>query len=420
VCAGDILNFQASGLNGGTAPTWQWYVNNVAVGGATTDSYSSVLNDGDIVSVVMTSNAPCANPVTANSNQIVAIVIPYVTPAVSITSSMVNDSICLGQNVTFNASGVNGGVAPFYNWYVNGVDQGVNGPTFSSSTLVQNDVITVTMFSSEPCLTQPSANSNVILVNVYPPLNILALGDAIICPYEPVTLSAYPGGGDGGPYNFDWNHNAGSSPVVIVTPGVTTQYTVTITDVCGSAPVSDSVLVTVNPSPEADLTFSPQDPSSLAPDVNFYDNSLNPIVWQWSFGDGDSSNLEDPPHTYESPGQYNVTLLVTNIYGCVDSITYLVIVKEDISVFIPNSFTPNNDGANEFFTPMGISLEDFDFWIFDRWGDEIFHGNQEKPWLGECERTGKPAPEDVYVYKVDLKYSKFEKRYVTGRVTLIY
>jgi gliding motility-associated-like protein len=420
VCVGDVLNFSASGTNGGTAPAYQWYVNGNIVNGATNDTYSSVLNNGDIVTVEMTSNAPCANPLTAASNQITAVVIPYVTPAVAITSSMVNDSICLGQNVTFDAAGVNGGSTPIYTWYVNGVDQLVNGPTFSSSTLIQNDIITVTLTSSEPCLTQPSANSNLILVNVYPPLNVLALGDAIICPYEPVTLNALPGGGDGGPYTFDWSHNAGTDATVIVTPGVTTLYSVTVFDVCGSSPVSDSVLVTVNPSPEADLTYKPNDPSSLAPDVNFFDQSLNPITWHWNFGDGDSSLIEDPPHTYQAPGEYDVTLIVTNIYGCVDSITYKVIVKEDISVFIPNSFTPNSDGANEYFTPMGVSLEDFDFWIFDRWGQEIFHGDQENPWLGLCERTGKPAPEDVYVYKVDLKYAKFGKRYVTGKVSLVY
>jgi len=420
VCVGDVLNFTASGVNGGTAPTYQWYVNGNLINGATSDTYSSVLNNGDIVTVSMTSNAPCANPLTATSNQIVAVVIPYVTPSVSIVSSMVNDSICLGQNITFDATGINGGPTPIYTWYVNNVDQGITGPTFSSSTLIQNDIITVTLTSSEPCLTQPSANSNLILVNVYPPLNVLALGDAIICPYEPVTLNAIPGGGDGGPYTFDWSHNAGTDATVIVTPGVTTLYSVTVFDVCGSSPVSDSVLVTVNPSPEADLSYKPNDPSSLAPDVNFYDQSLNPITWHWSFGDGDTSIIEDPPHTYQAPGEYDVTLIVTNIYGCVDSITYKVIVKEDISVFIPNSFTPNSDGRNEFFTPMGISLEDFDFWIFDRWGQEIFHGNQENPWLGLCERTGKPAPEDVYVYKVDLKYSKFGKRYVTGKVSLVY
>ena len=420
VCVGDVLNFTATGVNGGTAPAYQWYVNGILINGATADTYSSVLNDGDVVSVEMTSNAPCANPVTAASNQIVAVVIPYVTPAVSITSSMVNDSICLGQNVTFDASGLNGGPTPIYNWYVNGVLQVGNGPSFSSSTLIQNDMITVTLVSSEPCLTQPSANSNLILVNVYPPLNVLALGDAIICPYEPVTLNAFPGGGDGGPYSFNWSHNAGTDATVIVTPGATTQYTVTVYDACGSAPVDDSVLVTVNPSPEADLIYKPSDPSSLAPDVNFFDNSLNPITWQWSFGDGDSSTIEDPPHTYAGPGEYDVTLVVTNIYGCVDSITYRVIVKEDISVFIPNSFTPNNDGQNEFFTPMGVSLEDFEFWIFNRWGDEVFHGDEENPWLGKYENSGQPAPEDVYVYKVDLKYPKFGERYVTGKVSLVY
>jgi len=420
VCAGDVQSFTATGVNGGTAPAYQWYVNGNPVPGANLDNYSAVLNDGDIVTVEMTSNAPCVNPVSATSNQAVAVVMPYVTPDITISSSIVGDTICLGQNVTFDALGNNGGPSPGYTWYVNGVDQGVNSVSFSSSTLVQGDVIMAMLTSSEPCLTQPTANSNVILINVFPPLNLVAAGSATICPYEPVTLNAFPGGGNGGPYSFDWTHGAGTTATVIVTPGVTTQYNVTVTDNCNSTPVTDSVLVTVNPSPEADLTYRPLDPSTLMPDVNFHDQSLNPITWHWSFGDGDSSLIPDPSHTYEQPGDYNVTLIVTNIYGCIDSITYRVIVKEDISVFIPNCFTPNSDGRNEFFTPMGSSLENFDFWIFNRWGEEIFHGNETSPWLGYSQKTGKPAPEDVYVYKVDLKYSKFGKRYVTGKVSLIY
>ncbi|MEO8086541.1 MAG: PKD domain-containing protein [Bacteroidota bacterium] len=420
VCAGDVLNFTATGVNGGPTPTYQWFVNGNPVAGATNDTYSDVLNDGDIVTVEMTSNAPCVNPPVVTSNQIVALVIPYVTPDVAIASDIVNDTICLGQNVTFTANGNNGGPSPSYTWYVNGVDQGVSGATFTSSTLVQGDVITAMLTSSEQCLTQPTANSNQILINVFPPLNLIATGSTTICPYEPVTLNAFPGGGDGGPYGYDWSNGAGTTATVIVTPGITTQYNVIVTDNCNSNPVTDSVLVTVNPSPEANLSFRPLEPSSLAPDVIFHDLSFNPITWQWSFGDGDSSYIEDPAHTYAQPGEYDVTLVVSNIYGCIDSITYKVIVKEDISVFIPNSFTPNSDGRNEFFTPMGTSLEDFDFWIFDRWGVEIFHGNETNPWRGLSQKTGKPAPEDVYVYKVDLKYSKFGKRYVTGRVSLIY
>jgi gliding motility-associated-like protein len=420
VCAGDVLNFTAVGVNGGPNPSYQWYVNGNAVPGATADTYSDVLNDGDVVTVELTSNAPCVNPPTATSNQIVAVVIPYLTPDITISSFASTDTICLGQNVTFDAIANNGGPTPSYTWYVNGVDQGVNGVSFSSTTLVQGDVITAMLTSSEPCLTQPTANSNQILINVFPPLNLIAAGSATICPYEPVTLNAFPGGGDGGPYYYDWSQNAGTTATVIVTPGVTTQYNVTVTDNCNSTPVSDSVLVTVNPSPAANLTYRPFEPSTLAPDVVFQDLSFNPITWQWSFGDGDSSNIQHPPHTYAQPGEYDVTLVVTNIYGCIDSITYKVIVKEDISVFIANCFTPNGDGRNEFFTPMGTSLEDFDFWIFDRWGEEIFHGDELNPWRGVSVKNGKPAPEDVYVYKVDLKYSKFGKRYVTGRVSLIY
>ncbi len=419
VCAGDTLFFTSASVNGGTTPVYEWFVNGVSVG-HNSPNYWGILNNGDVVTVNVTSNAPCVNPPTVSSNPITASVTAFVTPDIAISSSATNDTICEGQNVTFDAVGNNGGPAPVYSWFLNGVLQPVTGTSFSSSSLVQGDQISAMILSNAPCLTQPTANSNIITISVYPPLNLIAAGDATICPYEPVTLTAFPGGGNGGPYQYNWDHSAGTDATVIVTPAVTTQYTVTVTDNCGTTPVSDSVLVNVNPSPAANLSYRPLDPSTLAPEVNFTDHSHNPVTWLWNFGDGDTSSITNPNHTYTQPGDYNVTLVVTNIFGCIDSITYRVIVKEDISVFIPNSFTPNGDGSNEFFIPMGSSLEDFDFWIFDRWGTEIFHGGDGKPWTGLSNQTGRLAPEDVYVYKVDLKYSKFGKRYVTGRVSLIY
>lgn len=76
--------------------------------GATADTYSDVLNDGDVVTVELTSNAPCVNPPTATSNQIVAVVIPYLTPDITISSFASTDTISLGQNVTFDAIANNG------------------------------------------------------------------------------------------------------------------------------------------------------------------------------------------------------------------------------------------------------------------------------------------------------------------------
>ena len=112
-------------------------------------------------------------------------------------------------------------------------------------------------------------------------------------------------------------------------------------------------------------------------------------------------------------------VLLHNNDGCVDSIMYRVTVIEEVAIYYPNSFSPNGDGKNDFFEPIGVSLEDYELSIWNRWGEMIFIGGKGSFWNGSMANSTKPAPEGVYVFRIDLKDDKFDKRVVTGRVTLI-
>jgi gliding motility-associated-like protein len=75
----------------------------------------------------------------------------------------------------------------------------------------------------------------------------------------------------------------------------------------------------------------------------------------------------DPFHTFDGLAQYDVELFVVHPAGCID--TALGIIHAPPILYIPNSFTPNNDGVNDYFSVLGDQLLRFELTIFNRWGD---------------------------------------------------
>ena len=155
--------FTATPVNGGGAPTYQWYINGVAVGTGAAYSYSPA--NGDIVKCVLTSNAPCAFPDSA-VNSVTMSISPLMTPSVSITS-IHSDSTCIGDTVQFAAVPVYGGTAPTYLWTENGINV-ATGPYYIYAP-TDGDTLIVTMTSNYPCLATPTAVSSIFIVHVFPP-----------------------------------------------------------------------------------------------------------------------------------------------------------------------------------------------------------------------------------------------------------
>lgn len=175
--------------------------------------------------------------------------------------------------------------------------------------------------------------------------------------------------------------------------------------------------------PHADFTYGPDEPGN-GEEVFFFNHSTGDDItdYTWNFGDGHSSHVQDPTHTYHltESDLMTVHLTVTNSDGCADDTIVTVPVEDHFAFFVPSSFTPNNDGKNEIFLPRVNDVVDYEFTIFARTGELIFQTNSpEMGWDGTIQ--GKPAPEGIYVWKIH--YAKIgtpeEKMMKTGTVTLI-
>lgn len=105
----------------------------------------------------------------------------------------------------------------------------------------------------------------------------------------------------------------------------------------------------------------------------------------WDFGDGSFSGEENPIHTYFTPGIYEVKQTVTYPFGCVYEKIITLFIEEGYKLIMPDAFTPNNDGINDFFGPVFIGLSSLEIHIYDTWGSLIYteKGDAIRGWDGK-------------------------------------
>ena len=182
-------------------------------------------------------------------------------------------------------------------------------------------------------------------------------------------------------------------------------------------------VIHVSDYPHADFFFGPEEPGN-GEEVFFYNLSTGENItdYAWNFGDGHSSHLEEPTHTYHltESDLMTVRLSVTNADGCSDDTIQVVPVEDHFALFVPSAFTPNADNKNEIFLPRVKDVVDYEFSIYARTGELIFYtNNPDMGWDGTVQ--GKPAPQGVYAWTIH--YARIgtpdEKMMKMGTVTLI-
>ncbi len=135
----------------------------------------------------------------------------------------------------------------------------------------------------------------------------------------------------------------------------------------------------------------------------FKDNSIGNIVaWRWDFGNGIISNSQTPsPQSYAIPSSTRdvfARLIVQNNYGCFDTAIQKIIVPHSCYIAVPNAFTPNNDGLNDYLYPLNAwKATDLIFRVYNRVGQMIFETrNWTKKWDGRFKGQG--ADPGTYVW----------------------
>ncbi|NOQ74196.1 MAG: PKD domain-containing protein [Crocinitomix sp.] len=210
-----------------------------------------------------------------------------------------DQEVCEGFEVTLAGSGAGGGS---YDW-TGGVTDGV---AFSPAV---TSVYTLTGTDDNGCV-----NTDDVTVTVNPSPSVDAGPDISICNGDALILAG-TGAGVGGTY--DWT--GGVVDGVSFVPVVTTTYTLTGTGDNGCVN-TDDITVTVNGLPE--VIFSTDDLLGCAPyKVQF--NTVSPgASFEWHFGDGTMSTVENPTHVYLTEGLFDVTLTITSAEGCVTTVMY--------------------------------------------------------------------------------------------------
>lgn len=306
-----------------------------------------------------------------------------------------------------------------WNWY------GPNFTYINDSTILScpyDDALYSVSISSNGCEAQDS-----ILVDVDIPLPETSL---YISPNEcspaSIEITNLMSGNNciyriSGP-NYNYVHH-GCSPYLEVYDNVGVydiDFMMTTDDGC----VVDSLYYNafeVYQTPEASFKTTPSEGTVIDNVIQFNNTTYGGEFFDWDLGDGETSTLNHVTHQYNEVGVYDIQLIASTKWDCVDTAYSQIEIKDDFYMYVPNTFTPDADEFNNEFKPQ---LLRHDIWnyhmiIYNRWGEILFESyNSDFGWDGTY--GGQLVKSGVYVWviKAGLQESTQIKEY-KGYVTLL-
>jgi gliding motility-associated-like protein len=398
LCPGDEVELIANVTGGGGGYTYQWSTGettpSIFVSPSSTQTYTVEVTDGCLNQTVVaqgTVNVPEFDDLTI-----------FPTPDI--------DEDC--PYVPFDLSvEVNGGAGGYsFEWFTE------NGSTISNSQVV--NVVpsqTTTYYISVTDQCGESVNDSVTINILSPPLEIEVSPEQEICPGDTAFLEVSATGGFGN-YYYLWPQTGDTTPQIFVTPNETTVYEVEVMDDCQTFKVVDETkVIVVRPDADFDIVT---DPVFNNLPVTFQNLTNNGSFYDWDFGDGSVSDQVHPNNTYDTPGDYLVTLIAEDLKGCRDTIAKVITIKEEFYVYVPNAFTPDGNRFNNFFEASTLNVKELSITIFNRWGELVFASNEvDFQWDGMYNNA--PVPDGVYVWKIDYTTNEGEEFKITGHVSVL-
>ncbi|MFT5018742.1 MAG: gliding motility-associated-like protein [Polaribacter sp.] len=309
------------------------------------------------------------------------------------------EAVCKGDAITISVEATGGDGSFFtYTW-----DPNVS--SFAMQELYPDVSTAYAITTSDGC--SDPANDTINLF-VYEPHSAIVETSAILCYGNTGFITV-----EGDPpapvlYDYQWNSNPPNYTNTIYGPAATT-YGVTITEIESGCQFDTSITIPFYPNVTAFFTPNPNGGclSEADPVAEFLDLSQGAVTGTWDFGDGFTEDYifgQYPIHEYGDTGVYEVVLYVENDLGtCSDRYTFELCIQPEFTLWIPNSFTPDGDGLNDFFEIVSSGIVEFELLISSSWGTKIHRMNSidDPPWDGTYK--GNPVQQDRYIYEVVAK-----------------
>jgi gliding motility-associated-like protein len=395
-CPGDPVTINSQ-ISGGVQPyTYQWSTGQ--------NTGSMIFTPTTTQSVWLAVSDACTGIPAYDT---ILVTVPVLSP-LTIQASPDVTEICPYIPATLGVQASGGSGQYTYVWTINNVLSGTTDSLLVNAGSSSMYLITVT----DNC--GNTIQDSISYTILSPPLVLQMNGPFQICPGDSVDLLVSATGGYGN-YYYNWSTSA-TTPQITVAPQNTTSYFVQVSDECQTFSVTAVALVQVV-KPLANFYIMSQDPMQGLP-VQFENASYNAWSYTWAFGDGDGSFLVNPIHTYTQPGSYEITLIATNQEGCIDSITKWIEIAPERFIYLPNSFTPDGDGLNEYFYGRFIGLMSARFYIFNRWGEEIFFSDQLN-FVWDATYEGIPVQDGTYTWYLIYEIEKGIYEDLSGHVNVI-
>jgi gliding motility-associated-like protein len=227
-------------------------------------------------------------------------------------------------------------------------------------------------------------------------------------------------------YLYNWNLGDNNS-INVPNPSYSYEapgtYTVTLTIITTTGCIDTSTFVYPNavkvfPYPVPGLIAEPMEASIFSPIINFSDTAKLEVFCALRISDGTYIENCDYTHTFKDTGYFKVTQIVKNELNCEDSISLTVYIYPEFRLFIPDAFTPNGDGLNDIFKPSSIGIKEYDFDIYNRWGESIYASiGAEDGWDGNYK--GNKSPQGVYVYLLKVVDINGKSHTYNGKIVLV-
>jgi len=318
---------------------------------------------------------------------------------------------CVGDNLQLSADYVAGVT---YSWVgPNGFTSNLQEPVVSAVTQANAGNYSVFITDGNGCVSALESE-NVTILN----LPVVSFSGSPLSGCAPLTVNFNNTTSSTASYFWQFGDSGVdtiSNPSHIYQNSGSYNVTLTVTDNNGcSNQLTNNNMITVHPSPVADFTTNPDIglPNSPVTFNSTYNVSLG--TWYWEFGDGTPNEIQQvatTQHTYTNMGTYTITHIVESQFGCKDTITKTFLV---LQITIPNVFTPNGDGINDYFVIDGLEqLSGNQLIVFNRWGKKVFESTDYKnDW------DGNGASDGVYYFILTFKEA-YEREAVNGTVTIL-